>query len=266
MNSVSHNPQKAEEIRDRLDLIYNLQNKHRVNSVDELLEIKKDLSIKLNTISSLKENIEKLNEEVESAEQEIIKLAKDLSGEREKLFPLIENEIVANIQKLGMPQARFSVENSQLKHPGKDGFDAIKFLFSANKGTELQDLNKVASGGETSRLMLTIKSLISKKNLLPTVVFDEIDMGISGNVAHKVGEILRNLSKAMQVIVITHLPQIAGKGNTHYCVYKEISNDITQTEIKRLDSKERVIEIAKMLSGQDLTSASVETAKHLLKN
>lgn len=266
MNSVSHNPQKAEEIKDRLDLIYNLQNKHRVNSVVELLEIKDDLSIKLNSISSLQDNIEELKEKVESAEQGIIEMAKNLSTKRAKLFPLIENEIVENIIKLGMPHARFSIENAQLEHAGKDGFDSIKFMFNANKGAELQDLNKVASGGETSRLMLAVKSLISQKNLLPTVIFDEIDMGISGSVANMVGEILVNLSTAMQVIAITHLPQIAGKGGTHYFVYKETEGDLTKTEIKQLQSEDRILEIAKMLSGHDVTSASVETAKHLLKN
>lgn len=266
MNSVSHNPQRAEEIKDRLDLLYNLQNKHRVNSIVELLEIKSDLSNKLNSISSLQDNITELKEEVAKAEQEIIKLAKGLSVKRAKLFPVIENEIIKIVIQLGMPQARFSIKNTKLEQVGKDGYDSIKFMFNANKGAQLQDLNKVASGGETSRLMLAVKSLISQKNLLPTVIFDEIDMGISGSVANMVGEILVNLSTAMQVIAITHLPQIAGKGGIHYFVYKETEGDVTKTKMKKLKSEDRVIEIAKMLSGQDLTSASVETAKHLLKN
>ncbi len=266
MNSISHNPHKAEEIKDRLDLIYKLENKHRVNSINELLEIKQDLFNKLNSITSLHENIAVLNKEVESLEKEVNKLAKKLSIKRAKLFPEIEAEVIQNIVKLGMPQARFKIKNSPLKLAGKDGFDVIKFLFNANKGAELQDLNKVASGGETSRLMLAVKSLISQKNLLPTVIFDEIDLGISGNVANMVGEILVNLSKTMQVIAITHLPQIAGKGDTHYFVYKETEADTTKTEIKKLESEDRIIEIAKMVSGQDLTTASVETAKHLLKN
>jgi DNA repair protein RecN (Recombination protein N) len=265
MNTISHNPQKAEEIKDRLDLIYNLENKHHVNSIAKLLEIKQDLSNKLTTISSLQENIEVLKKEVEKAEKKIKKHAENLSISRAKLFLEIEQEIIKDLANLGMPQARFSIDNNRLNQPGKEGIDAIKFLFNANRGGELQELNKVASGGETSRLMLVIKSLISQKNLLPTVIFDEIDMGISGNIADMVGEILVKLSYAMQVIAITHLPQIAGKGDTHYFVYKETEADITKTEIKILQPEDRIIEIAKMVSGQDLTSASVETAKHLLK-
>lgn len=266
MNSISHNPEKIEEIKERLDLLYNLQNKHRVNSVAELIDIKQELSDKLNSVNSLHEKIESLSKEVDIAEKEITKQAKALSLKRTKLFKEIEAEIINDLVNLGMPQARFSIENKLISQAGNDGFDSINFLFNANKGGELQDLNKVASGGETSRLMLVIKSLISQKNLLPTVIFDEIDIGISGNIANMVGDILLKLSKAMQVITITHLPQIAGKGNNHYFVYKEIEAETTKTKIKRLGSEDRVIEIAKMLSGQDLTSASVETAKHLLKN
>lgn len=266
MSSISHNPQRAEEIKDRLDLIYTLENKHRVNSVNELLEIKKDLSGKLNSINSLQENIKILRVEVEKSEKEIIKLAEKISLKRKNLLPEIEKEIIADLENLGMPQASFKIKNNKLEHAGKDGFDQINFLFSANKGAHLQELNKVASGGETSRVMLAVKSLISQKNLLPTVIFDEIDMGISGNVANMVGDILLKLSNSMQVIAITHLPQIAGKGDTHYFVYKKTEGETTKTEIKQLQPEDRIIEIAKMLSGQDLTSASVETAKHLLKN
>lgn len=266
MNLISHNPQRAEEIKDRLDLIYTLENKHRVNSINELLDIQKDLSDKLNSISSLQENIEILKAEVAKWGKEANKQAEKISYKREKLFPEIEKEIIADLANLGMPQASFKIENIKLEQASKDGFDQIKFLFNANKGAQLQDLNKVASGGETSRLMLAVKSLISQKNLLPTVIFDEIDMGISGNVANMVGDILLKLSNSMQVIAITHLPQIAGKGDTHYFVYKKTEADTTKTEIKQLQPEDRIIEIAKMLSGQDLTSASVETAKHLLKN
>ncbi len=165
-----------------------------------------------------------------------------------------------------MPDAIFRIEREKLNNLSSDGVDLIRFLFNANRGGELQDLSKIASGGELSRLMLAVKSLISQKNLLPTVVFDEIDIGVSGNIADKMGNILLKLSKTMQVITITHLPQIAGKGNTHYVVYKEVKNDMTKTVISRLNENDRIIEIAKMLSGQDVTNASVETAKQLLKN
>ncbi|OQX75465.1 MAG: DNA repair protein RecN [Bacteroidetes bacterium 4484_249] len=263
--SISFEQDRAEEITDRLDTIYRLQNKHSVNTIDDLLSVKEDLELKLNNISSLQAKIEVLNAEVKTAENEITKNANTISKKRQHVLINIEKEIKNTLSLLGIPDADFRINHQILKEPGKDGIDQVKFMFNANRGGELQELSKVASGGETSRLMLAIKSLISQKNLLPTVIFDEIDMGVSGAVADKVGNILLNLSTAMQVIAISHLPQIAGKGDSHYLVYKETSGNGTKTEIKQLASEERIIEIAKMLSGQDVTSASVETAKHLLK-
>jgi DNA repair protein RecN (Recombination protein N) len=170
------------------------------------------------------------------------------------------------LAELGMPDARFEVRHQQLDSPGKDGSDAIAFYFNANKGGELMDLSAAASGGELSRLMLAVKSLISKKNLLPTMIFDEIDIGVSGKIADKVGNLLKELSGRAQVVAITHLPQIAGKGDAHYYVYKDSDNDITRTHIRLLEQEERVVEIAKLMSGEEVTDASMETARHLLNH
>jgi DNA repair protein RecN (Recombination protein N) len=263
--SIVYLPEKVNEIKGRLDVIYHLQNKHRVNTMEGLLALKEDLNIKLNNITSLEDKIKSLRVIVMNAEKEVIKEAKMISDLRKKHFGIIEKEIESTLTELGMPHARFKIHHQVLETPGKDGADMVKFLFNANKGGEMQELSKVASGGELSRLMLAVKSLISQKNLLPTVVFDEIDIGVSGQVADKVGTILNKLSGSMQVIAITHLPQIAGKGNAHFFVYKETDKNSTKTEIKILNPEERVLEIAKMLSGQDVTSSSVETAKHLLK-
>ncbi len=263
---VIYEPERAGAISNRLNLIYQLEQKHRVKSVEELVSIRDDLSVKLLGITSLEEKIDKLKIELDNKYSGLLSLAEVISQKRKSIFNDFENEITAVLFKLGMPDAKFKIGWERLNNPGIDGVDSIKFLFNANRGGELQDLSKVASGGELSRLMLAVKSLISQKNLLPTIIFDEIDIGVSGNIADRMGNILLKLSKTMQVITITHLPQIAGKGNAHYVVYKEIEKDLTRTVIKRLNENDRIIEIAKMLSGQDVTNASVETAKQLLKN
>ncbi len=263
--TVSFDPQRITEIKERLDVIYHLQNKHRVTSVNELIELQKEIGIKLSQIATLEDQINKLGIETRNAENKIKQEAHQISETRKKYFIRIQTEIEKTLYEIGMPHAKFNIQHELMETPGKDGADIIKFAFNANKGGELMELSKVASGGELSRLMLAIKSMISQKNLLPTVIFDEIDIGVSGKVADKVGAILNQLSRSMQVIAITHLPQIAGKGDAHYFVYKETDSDSTKTEIKILNEQERVIEIAKMLSGQEVTSASVETAKHLLK-
>jgi DNA repair protein RecN (Recombination protein N) len=263
--SVSYHPERVNEIKERLDMIYHLQNKHRVNSVSELTSVKDDIVLKLKTISSLEEKIRKLTIEIKKAEETVLTAATGVSLIRRKNFKDIEKSIGSTLTDLGMPYARFGIQHKLLEIPGKDGLDAVKFLFNANKGGELQELSKVASGGELSRLMLAIKSLISQKNLLPTIVFDEIDIGVSGKIADRVGTILGHLSGSIQVIAITHLPQIAGKGNAHYYVFKNTDINSTKTEIKILNPDERILEIAKMLSGQDITPSSLETAKHLLK-
>lgn len=263
--SMVFSPERVNEIKERLDLIYHLETKHRVNSVEELLNKKSEFGNKLETINSLGEEIRKLAVEVESAGSEINNLAATISASRQKFFSEIENTIEESLGGLGIPHARFRIQHDITDDAGKDGIDAVKFLFNANKGGKLMDLAVVASGGELSRLMLAVKSLISKKSLLPTLIFDEIDIGVSGRIADKVGTLLSGLSASVQVIAITHLPQIAGKGNSHYFVYKVTDNNITETQIREIVSEERILEIAKMMSGEEVSSASVETARHLLK-
>jgi len=263
--NISHNPNRTQEVNDRLDLIYNLQNKHRVNTIEELIMAGEEIASKLTNIDSMQDRIKSLAGKVKTEEKEILKLAKEISKDRKLVLSEISDQIVEKLKYLGMPYARFKVNHELLSKPGHNGIDRVKFLFNANRGGELQELSKVASGGETSRLLLAIKSIISQKNLLPTVIFDEIDKGVSGEIADKIGNILVSLGQSMQVLAITHLPQIAGKGESHYFVYKETDNDATKTIIRKLNSDDRVNEIAKMLSGQKITSASVETARSLLK-
>jgi DNA repair protein RecN (Recombination protein N) len=263
--SIIFSPERVNETIERLDLIYHLETKHRVNSVEELLNKKTEYSHKLENIDSLGEEIKKLSGEVENAESEIIKLAAGISVNRQKFFSEIESRIEEYLDGLGIPYARFKIQHSLVEVPGKDGVDAVKFLFNANKGGKLLDLAVVASGGELSRLMLAVKSLISKKSLLPSLIFDEIDIGVSGRIADKVGNLLSLLSESVQVIAITHLPQIAGKGNAHYFVYKVTDKNLPETKIREIESEERILEIAKMMSGEEVSSASVETARHLLK-
>ncbi|MCD4695877.1 MAG: DNA repair protein RecN [Bacteroidales bacterium] len=263
---IEHKPQKISEINDRLNLIYSLQAKHRVNTIDELNFVKKNTHGKLDKIQSLNTSIEKKSLEITTIKKEVARQAQDISAKRQSVFSSLQKNIELSLLSLGMPNSKFKVSNTKLPEPGPKGIDAIQFLFNANMGGELQNISRVASGGEKSRLMLAVKSLLSQKKLLPTIVFDEVDAGISGRVADKVGSILQELSLTMQVIAITHLPQIAGKGNNHLLVYKESDKNSTQTQIKILDHEERIIEIAKLLSGSKVTNASMESAKHLLNN
>ena len=266
--STSFNAQKADEINDRLGMMYALQKKHRVNSNVELIAIQNELSEKLQKISFGDEDIQKMEKELANAQLVLANKAKHMSMNRAKIIPEIESYLVAILGRVGMPNAQIKIEQSLLPIDEftKDGIDQIKFLFNANKGHQLNELNKVASGGELSRLMLSIKSLIAKKTALPTIIFDEIDTGVSGEVANSVGNIMQQLAQDMQVISITHLPQMASKGKAHYFVYKEIKNDFTYTQIKRLNQEERILEIAKMLSGANPKESAIQNAKELLEN
>lgn len=266
--STSFNEERALEINDRLALIYNLQKKHRVQNNSELLTIQKELAQKLQNALFTDEDIEQLQQQISVEKTEILKLASEISERRRQAIPQIENHVVDVLAEIGMPNSQLKIEQHS-KSDGSfdsDGIDSIKFMFTANKGHQLNELNKVASGGELSRLMLSIKSLIAAKTSLPTIIFDEIDTGVSGEVAHKVGTIMEKLAKNMQVITITHLPQMASKGESHFYVYKEVDNDLTYSKIKKLTAEERVIEIAKMLSGDSLKDSAISNARELLKN
>jgi len=263
--SIEYDPGRIEFLNERLDSIYTLQQKHRVETVAELIEIRELLDAKLSDIDSYDLEIEKLEKQRDAAETEVKKLAGQLSEQRKGVLPAIEERVNDLLVQLGMPNSRFRVDLASNGTPSATGIDEVSFMFSANKNAELCEISKVASGGEMSRLMLSLKSLISKSKALPTIIFDEIDSGISGEIAGKMGGILKEMSGGMQVINITHLPQVAAKGDYHFWVYKQDTEHETVTHLKLLSEKERVEELAKMLSGENISDAALQNAQELLR-
>jgi DNA repair protein RecN (Recombination protein N) len=263
---VSHHPDRVAQINERLNTLYHLQQKHRVGGVAALLSIQNDLSDKLYAIVSMDSSIEKLSKDLTVRLEALIIQASEISKKRGDVIPEIELAVKKLLAEVGMPDARLKIEHLILPEAqlNKTGIDSIRFLFSANKGSEFKELNKVASGGELSRLMLCIKAILAKLTALPTLIFDEIDTGVSGEVAFKVAKIIEVIAREHQVIGITHLPQMASKGDTHFFVYKENTNTGTLSKIKKLTAAERVDEVAKMLSGEKLSAAALENAKILL--
>lgn len=263
---IVYDPKRIETLNTQLDAIYRLQQKHQVKTVEELIAIKDELSSKLLEYNSLETEIEKTKKELDTVRKSLTALAKKIAANRKKEIPKIEKDVASLLSSLSMPNAQLKIEHTETEVLGTNGTDKVNFLFSANKGSEFKELNKVASGGELSRLMLSIKSLIAQLTALPTIIFDEIDTGVSGDVADKVGSIMNAMTKSMQVITITHLPQIASKGQSHLFVYKEDKNNKTYSSIKKLSADERIQEIAKMLSTGTPTAAAINNAKELLKN
>jgi DNA repair protein RecN (Recombination protein N) len=270
---------RAEEVNTRLSMIYNLQKKHRVNTNAELLQIRDELSEKIAQALFSDEAIEKLQKQIAADKAGLEKLAAQLSANRLKAIPDIEKQVLATLAEMGMANSSLKIEQHPTSSPPPKGgaagqaplltatgIDNIRFLFSANKGHALAEMSKVASGGELSRLMLSIKSIVAQYTALPTIIFDEIDTGVSGEVANKVGQIMERLAKNLQVITITHLPQIASKGESHYFVYKDDSEAATFTRIKQLNKEERVLEIAKMLSGDKPGESALQNARELLSS
>lgn len=260
------NEARAEEVNTRLSLIYNLQKKHRVNTNAELLELQNDLSEKIQQALFSDDAIEKLEKEIAQQKSGLEELATQLSANRITAIPNIETQVMQTLAEMGMGNAVLSIEHKTLTELTSTGTDQIRFMFTANKGHALSEMSKVASGGELSRLMLSIKSLIARYTALPTIIFDEIDTGVSGEVANKVGQIMEQLAQNLQVITITHLPQIASKGSSHYFVYKDDEADITKTRIKQLTEQERITEIAKMLSGDKPGESALQNARELLNS
>jgi len=259
-----HSPDRLEVINQRLDLFYSLQQKHRVSSNSELINIRTQLETNLNRLLSSDENIENLQKDIEQLKNELIKQANQLSSNRKKAIKVVEQQTAQTLKKVGMPNAKLILSQTVINELSKDGLDEINLLFTANAGQSPAPANKVASGGELSRLMLAIKALLAKHTSLPTIIFDEIDTGISGETALKVGEVISDLGNDMQVISITHLPQIAAKGSSHYFVHKNESGGKTTTGIRKLKQEERVSVIAEMLSGKNPGSSAIENAKELL--
>ena len=263
-DKVEFNPSRLEWIETRLSELYTLQKKYKVNSVAELIEIRNEFEKQLLKIESFDEEIEKSKSMIALAAENLKQTAKQLTESRKKAVQPIEKYMVSQLVKLGIVNAQFKVEMRQVSDFLPNGMDEISFLFSANKNREVQPVQMVASGGEMSRLMLSIKSLIANKTDLPSIIFDEIDTGVSGEIAHRVGEIMQTMSKEMQVITITHLPQIAAKSAHHYRVFKDDSGEQSQTRIVKLSYEERATEIAQMLSGKNISQAALQNARELL--
>lgn len=262
---IEYDPGRLQQARDRIDLIYSLLQKHKKQDLEELIALREDLNDKISAITLSDENLGKLEKEVARTLQELEARADALHVTREKAGKYVEESIARQLKALGIPHASFRVQVERTDHPGKNGMDDVRFLFSANKQAPVEEISKVASGGEVSRLMLSIKSLLSDFEGLPTLIFDEIDAGVSGEIAEKMGGIMKRMSGGRQVIAITHLPQVASMGNEHFLVYKEQEDQATVTHIRRLTGEERIIEIAKLLSGEKLTEAAMSNARELLK-
>ena len=260
------NPQQLEFVKDRLDLLYSLQQKHHVSSIRELIDLKNNFEKQIGNIAEYDDEISKLEKRQTQLNEQLHGAAQKLTQKRQNSFQKINKDVKDTLQQLGMPHARFQIELSEKTDFSPTGKDEISFLFSANRGGEMDEISKVASGGETSRLMLALKAIIATKNELPTIIFDEIDSGISGEIALKMGNILKEFSKHTQIINITHLPQIAGKGDAHFVVYKEERSSETFTSIRRLNDDERVVEIASLLSGENPSESALHAAKELISN
>lgn len=267
-NDINADSQQLQIITDRLNLIYRLQQKHRVTSIQELMDIEANLAEKVTGIGSLQDKIESIEKQIIQLNKELVASAEVLSTNRKKAIPKIENEINKMLVEVAMPAASIKIDCVDLNPADftSEGGNQIKFLFTANKGGTHKEISKVASGGELSRLMLCIKAMMAELSDMPTVIFDEIDTGISGETAAKVGSIVKKMAENHQVVAITHLPQMAGKGHHHYFVFKTEGKDKTHTSLKLLNDSERIQEIARMLSGEQLTEAAIDNAKALIAN
>lgn len=263
-NDVEFNPERLAFIESRLDLIYTLQKKYHVNTVSELLALYEEFKQKIENIESSDQQVEALEKEVHEKSEKVFALAKQLTDSRTSITDSFEKNLTDRVAYLGMPNIRFRSEIIAEKHPNIYGLDSVLFQFSANKNVPLQPVAEIASGGEISRLMLCLKSMIAGATALPTIIFDEIDTGVSGEIADKMGEVMREFGKNMQVLAITHLPQIAAKGKAHYKVYKSDDEHTTTTNLVRLSDEERLTEIARMLSGSTVTEAAIQNAKVML--
>ncbi len=265
LNDTDFDPQRKEFVESRLDQIYTLQQKHRVRTVAELLHLQADFEAKLSRIDGFDFELEQLTQQKTQAQADLSRAAEVLSHKRASVQTLLESEVSRQLVQLGMPNANFVVRITTADGFLPMGTDVVEFLFSANKNHAPQTIAQTASGGELSRLMLVIKALMASRTQLPTIVFDEIDTGVSGEVAYRMGLIMSKMAQSMQVIAITHLPQIAAKGTAHYRVFKHDTADATVTDIVRLSPTERIHEIAEMLSGKNPSEAAIENAKELLE-
>ena len=265
-DDIEFSHERLEWVNDRLNTIYSLQQKHHVQSVPELLSIQENYEKQLQEIDSFDEQIEQLSQQVEASYKELLQQAYVLSGQRKVASEAMSEQLVQMVTPLGMPNIRFRVDIAHKEEPDNDGIDVVCFMFSANKSGDLQPVSQTASGGEISRLMLCLKAMIAGFTAMPAIIFDEVDTGVSGDIADKMGNIMQELGTKMQVLTITHLPQIAAKGRSHYYVYKKDIDERTVTNIRELSEEERINEVARMLSGSQLTEASLANARDLLNS
>ena len=261
---IEANPQRLEVVKIALQKIYDLQAKHKCQSVEELIAIRESLDEKVQSKATIGEDLIKLAKEREVLNAELLELAQNISHKRKNTIPSLKEELESLLGVLGMPNARFNIDLLASERMLLNGKDELVFEFSAIKGYNFGSLKKVASGGELSRIMLSIKAILSRFKTLPTIIFDEIDTGVSGEVSYKIGEVMHRMSRYMQVITISHLPQVAAKGAHHFKVYKETIDQSTYTQLKKLNSGDRVQEIAQMLGGEEISETAVQHAKELL--
>ena len=259
-----NDPVQLEFVSQKLQLIYNLQKKHQVSTVDELIEIQANLGNTLLELDNIEEEIALLSKAIDQKTIELDAFSATIHQNRTKAIPVLSQKLISILETLGMPNVRFNMELLPSETYFQNGKDELQFLFSANKGTDFGLLKKVASGGEMSRIMLAVKAILAQYSKLPTLIFDEIDTGVSGEIAIRMGEIMKEMSATMQIFAITHLPQIAAKGDSHFKVFKSTVDDDTQSELKLLSQDERVIEIAQMLSGAVVSDSALNHAKALL--
>ncbi len=263
-DQLDADPERLEKVSSKLSLLNNLFQKHLVSSVSELIQIKDQLTDKVSETENLDENIQKKENQLQQQKNALNKLSKQLHDNRTKAIPELSNQLETMLRDLGMPNAKFKMSLKYSDTFYANGKDELSFLFTANKGGQFNELKKAASGGELSRIMLAIKSILSKYKQLPTIMFDEIDSGVSGEISNKMGQIMLQMSQYMQVFAITHIPQIAAKGRTHFKVYKEDVDQVTLTNLKKLNHDERLVEIAQMLGGVEISSSAMAHAKQLL--
>ena len=261
---IEANPQRLEVVKISLQKIYDLQAKHKCQSVEELIAICESLDEKVQSTATIGEDLIKLAKEREVLNDELLELAQNISHKRKNTIPSLKEELESLLGVLGMPNARFNIDLLPSQRMLLNGKDELVFEFSANKGSNFGSLKKVASGGELSRIMLSIKAILSRFKTLPTIIFDEIDTGVSGEVSYKIGEVMHRMSRYMQVITISHLPQVAAKGAHHFKVYKETIDQSTYTQLKKLNPEDRIQEIAQMLGGEEISETAVQHAKELL--
>ena len=264
-DKLDADPNRLEQVNSKLQIIHNLFQKHNTNTIAELLVITNELADKVLVTENLDSDILALENKISNIRTEVLGLANQIHKNRETAIPKLVDRLEDILVKLGIPNAQFKLQLSLKNEFFSNGCDELAFLFSANKGANLNELKKTASGGELSRIMLAIKYILSKHVQLPTIMFDEIDSGVSGEISNMMGQIMQQMSKTMQVFTITHLPQIAAKGDIHFKVFKEDHQDQTVTRLIRLNQDERIVEIAQMLGGDTITDSAVLHAKSLLQ-